>query len=131
MLFRSTITLNRLKKSIIHKKNRLFIDLAVPADIEENITQLDGVRRIGIDYFEKLAQENNALKLDSVDTAGQIIAEETDTLKKDIAFHNYLPFRENAGTAISEKLLYQFKSELDSSQFEAVLEVLKNYKEQL
>ncbi|MGN1086318.1 MAG: glutamyl-tRNA reductase [Porcipelethomonas sp.] len=126
-----TITLNRLKKSLIHKKDRLFIDLAVPADIEENITQLDGVKRIGIDYFEKLAQENNALKLDSVDAAGQIIAEETDTLKKDIAFHNYLPYRENAGTAISEKLLYQFKSELDSSQFEAVLEVLKNYKEQL
>lgn len=124
-----TITLNRLKESLIHKKDRLFIDLAVPADIEENITQLEGVKRIGIDYFEKLAQENNALKLDSVDAAEQIIEEETDTLKKDIAFHNYLPFRENAGTAISEKLLYQLKSELDSSQFAAVLEVLKNYKE--
>lgn len=124
-----TITQNRLRDSLIHKKNRLFIDLAVPADIEENITQLDGIKRIGIDYFEKLAQENNALKLDSVDAAEQIIEEEIDTLKKDIAFHIYLPFRENAGTAISEKLLYQFKSELESSQFEAVLEVLKNYKE--
>lgn len=122
-----TITHNRLRESLMHKKDRLFIDLAVPADIENNITQLDGVRRMGIDYFEKLAQENNALKLDSVDAAEQIIEEEIDTLKKDIAFHNYLPFRENAGAAISEKLLYQFKSELDSSQFEAVLEVLKKF----
>lgn len=127
-----TITLDSLKKALKNKKDRLFIDLAVPSDIDGNITQLEGVRRIGIDYFEKLAQENNAVKLDSVDAAEQIIINEIDTLKKDMVFHDFLPYCEDVCSAISregfEKLLYLLKSDLDSSQFSAVLEVLKQYR---
>lgn len=126
-----TVTLHGLQGALENTKNRLFIDLAVPPDIDEAITQLNGVKRIGIDYFEHLAEENNVLKLDSVESAKHIISDEIDELKKELVFHDFLPYVEHIRSALSEEnpeaLLYKLKSELDSSQLAAVLNVLKNF----
>ena len=59
--------------STMTTKSRLFIDLAVPPDIDENIPKISGVRLITIDCIKQLANENNALKLDSVESAKEII----------------------------------------------------------
>lgn len=82
-----TVTYYDLKKNIKTDKPRLFIDLAVPPDIDGSVAEIKGLKLIGIDYFEKLAKNNNELKLDSVESAKEIIKEESDVLKKDIAFH--------------------------------------------
>lgn len=126
-----TITYHGLKDNLYDSRRRLFIDLAVPPDIDSDIERLKGVKLIGIDYFERLARENNALKLDSVESAKQIIAAEADELKKELDFHDFLPFAENVGKAIADKsfdeLLYRLKSELNSQQLKAVLETLKKF----
>ena len=90
---------------------------------------------IGIDYFEKLAKNNNELKLDSVESAKEIIKEESDVLKKDIAFHFFLPHMESVNNKLSEnsleEILYKFKAELPSEEFIKILDAFKSCGEKI
>lgn len=130
-----TITLYDLKKHISDNKKRLFIDLAVPPDIDNSITDLSGASLINIDYFEQLAKENNALKLDSVDTAKEIIADEINTLKKDLIFHSFLPsldrVKEELADKSLEELIYRMKSESSAEEFSAFINILKTFENQV
>ncbi|MGN1113567.1 MAG: glutamyl-tRNA reductase [Oscillospiraceae bacterium] len=120
-----TITLKDLKNHLSTQKPRLFIDMAVPRDIDRNITKLSQVNLIDIDHFEQLAKENNALRLDSVDIAKDIINSEMDKLKKELAFHDFIPYIQKSASQINEKLIYKLKAELDFHSFSKVLESLK------
>lgn len=126
-----TITQYDLQNCITDAKKRLFIDLAVPPDIDESITKIDGVQLINIDYFQRLAKENNALKIDCIEAAKEIIKEETDTLKKDLIFHDFLPLlskvKENLSDKFLENLIYKMKSDTSSDEFSAFIEVLKAF----
>lgn len=126
-----TITQYDLQNCITDAKKRLFIDLAVPPDIDESITKIGGVQLINIDYFQRLAKENNALKIDSIEAAKEIIKEETDTLKKDLIFHDFLPLlskvKENLSDKFLENLIYKMKSDTSSDEFSAFINVLKEF----
>lgn len=130
-----TVTYYDLKKNIKTDKPRLFIDLAVPPDIDSSVTEIGGLKLIGIDYFEKLAKENNGLKLDSVESAKEIISEECDVLKKDIAFHYFLPYMDSVKNKLSEnsleEILYKFKADLPSEEFIKILDAFKSCGEKL
>ena len=118
-----------LKKNIKTEKSRLFIDLAVPPDIDENIPKISGVRLINIDCIKQLANENNALKLDSVESAKEIIFEEIEVLKKDLAFHEFLPCMQSVKNAMpsdfSEKFIYKLKSDVSAEEFARILEIYR------
>ena len=94
-----------------------------------------GLENPGIDYFEKLAKNNNELKLDSVESAKEIIKEESDVLKKDIAFHFFLPHMESVKNKLSEnsleEILYKFKAELPSEEFIKILDAFKSCGEKI
>lgn len=126
-----TITGYDVKNHLSDNKKRLFIDLAVPPDIDNSIAQLDGVSLVNIDYFQKIARDNNALKIDSVDVAKEMIVEEADTLKKNLIFHEFLPLlnkmKENLADKPIEKLIYKMKSDSSAEEFAAFLNVLKNF----
>lgn len=130
-----TITYYDLKQSIKTDKPRLFIDLAVPPDIDSTVEQIKDLRLIGIDYFEKLAKGNNELKLDSVESAKKIIREECDVLKKDIAFHNFLPYMQTVKNKLSEnsleEIIYKFKANLPSDEFIKILDAFKSCGEKI
>lgn len=130
-----TVTYYDLKKNIKTDKPRLFIDLAVPPDIDGSIAEIKGLKLIGIDYFEKLAKNNNELKLDSVESAKEIIKEESDVLKKDISFHFFLPHMESVKNKLSEnsleEILYKFKAELPSEEFIKILDAFKSCGEKI
>lgn len=130
-----TVTYYDLKKNIKTDKPRLFIDLAVPPDIDGSVAEIKGLKLIGIDYFEKLAKNNNELKLDSVESAKEIIKEESDVLKKDIAFHFFLPHIESVKNKLSEnsleEILYKFKAELPSEEFIKILDAFKSCGEKI
>ena len=127
-----TVTHYDLQKHLTDDRKRLFIDLAVPPDIDNLITQLSGVSLVNIDYFEKLAQDNNNLKIDSVEVAKEMILEEVDTLKKDLIFHEFLPslgsVKENLSDKPVEKIIYRMKSESTAEEFSTFLDVLKTFK---
>ena len=125
-----TVTGYDLRKYADDERARLFIDLAVPPDIDSSITQLNGVRLINIDHFEKLAAENNNLKLECVDEAESIISEEINTLYKDISFHNFLPYFDDIVKGTDgyklDKLIYKMKSHLSAAAFSEFLSVLQS-----
>ncbi len=126
-----TVTLYDLKKHISGDKKRLFIDLAVPPDIDASITDINGVRLINIDYFERLARENNELKADSVYAAKEIISQEIDELKKDMIFHSFLPSIDEVKSALSDKpleeLIYRMKNNASAEEFSAFIKILKTF----
>lgn len=130
-----TVTYYDLNKNIKTDKPRFFIDLAVPPDIDGLVAEIKGLKLIGIDYFEKLAKNNNELKLDSVESAKEIIKEESDVLKKDIAFHFFLPHMESVKNKLSEnsleEILYKFKAELPSEEFIKILDAFKSCGEKI
>lgn len=130
-----TITYYDLKQSIKTDKPRLFIDLAVPPDIDSTVEQIKDLRLIGIDYFEKLAKGNNELKLDSIESAKEIIREECDVLKKDIAFHIFLPYMQTVKNKLSEnsleEIIYKFKANLPSDEFIKILDAFKSCGEKI
>ena len=125
-----TVTGYDLRQFADNERTRLFIDLAVPPDIDSSITQLNGVRLINIDHFEKLAAENNNLKLECVDEAESIISEEINTLYKDISFHNFLPYFDDIVKGTDgyklDKLIYKMKSHLSAAAFSEFLSVLQS-----
>ena len=118
-----TITYNELENNLITQKKRLFIDLAVPHDIDRKICDDENIRLIGIDYFEELAKENNIKKYDSVETAKKYIADEIEVLEKELAMHDFVS-RENID--INElKVLGKLKQKLNAEQFSAVLKAME------
>ncbi len=123
-----TVTSNRLKAALKSDKPRLLIDLAVPPDIERSVTKIDGVRLIGIDDLGELARRGNELKMTAAEQAGDIITEELDELKKKLAFHDFMPFlddaRREAEKLTFEGMLYRLRDGLTAEQFSAVLDVL-------
>lgn len=125
-----TVTAGKLKKSLKTLKPRLFIDLAVPPDIERASEKIEGTRLVDIDYFERLAAENNALKLDSAVQAEEIIKAEAEVLEKELAFHYFLPrmnkVRSWAETKTVETALYELRDEMSLQGFFSLLDALKN-----
>ena len=102
-----TLTAVELKKVISDDKERLFIDLAVPPDIDRRIKQIGNTALINIDDIEGLARENKQLKLDSVSQAEQIITQETDVLQKDLLFHAFVPHMAKLFGDTAESVIYK------------------------
>lgn len=129
-----TITLCDLKNNLADERKRLFIDLAVPPDIDDSIIKLKGIQLINIDYFERLAKENNQIKINSVDAAESIIKSSVDTLLKDLIFHDFLPrlgkVKKGLANKSLEELIYRMKSDTCADEFSAFINVLKTFERQ-
>lgn len=124
-----TITAGKAGEAMKTPKSRLYLDVSVPADIDEKIALMDHCRLISIDDFKTLAERNNALKQQAVQDAQEILMQETETLYKVLAFHNVSGkmdgWKEKYRDYSFEKLLFKLRDELDSDSFESVLEALE------
>ena len=122
------LTTEKLRKHISENRKRLFIDLAVPPDIESTISLLEGIRLLSIDHFSTLAAKNNETRLGCAVEAEDIIAEELDEMQKKLIFHSFLPHMKRTASFMekipTEKLIYLMKSELDSSGLQKMLNAL-------
>lgn len=108
-------------------KPQLFIDLAIPRDIDPAAAEIPGVTLRSVDYFQILAADNDQLKHDSVEQAKQMISEDIDELKKTLLMHDIQPKLRSSGALSgmsAEELFYKLRSGLDSCAFSAVAEVV-------
>lgn len=123
-----TVTAGKAGEAMRTPKHRLFLDVSVPADIDEKIALMENCRLISIDDFKQLAEKNNELKKQAVLDAQEILAQETDALYKTLSFHKAAQkldgWKEKYAGYSFEKLLFKLRDELDSNSFEAVLEAL-------
>lgn len=123
-----TVMLDEIEKRDISPRKRLFIDIAVPRDIDENIARLENTRLVTIDDFETIARENNRLKLQAVDWAVEICGKYQDELYRDIIFHREFGSGELIDlnkTVDMAKLIYRAKKEMDSSGFSQLVKIMK------
>lgn len=114
------------KKSV---KQRLFIDLAVPRDMDIKIGRLASCELKDIDYFKELAADNNLAKISEMKKAEWLLEDKIEEVSKVIAFQNFRKKYEERMNVLSEKdanwLLYKLKDSLDSKAFEQVLQVVE------
>ena len=109
-------------------KERLFIDISMPPDMDAEIGRLERCRLVALDEIKSLAEENNRLKQQAMADAEEILAEELEMLGKILSFHRFTEadrnWKERYAQCPAEKLLYLLRDELDSASFEAVVQVL-------
>lgn len=119
-----TLTVDSLKKRIQTQKPRLFIDLAVPRDIDEAVRCLPDTVLLQIDDFKKTAQRNSAIKTNALKTAADLINEDIDMLLKELAFHSMLPEIQKIQHNAVRRFIYQFRDTATAEELESFLGVL-------
>ena len=122
-----TLTYGKLKNLNLDDRARLFVDLAVPKDMDEDIENISGSQLISIDDFNSIAKENNKLKYTEKENGEAIIEEAINTLLKDLTFHIYRETYESINKAYEgtfEQFVYKFKSIANAKEFESFINVI-------
>ncbi|MDE6388283.1 MAG: glutamyl-tRNA reductase [Lachnospiraceae bacterium] len=126
-----TLTAEQVKKAMKSEKERLFMDISMPPDLDEDIAGIDGCRLITLDDINRLAEKNNRLKQQALTDAEEILDEDLDKICKVLAFHRFTEmntdWKEKYSGCTAEKLLYLLRDELSSGAFEEVLGVLGEF----
>lgn len=101
---------------------RLFLDLAVPYDIDKKLGELSGITLYDIDYFRELSRENQNLKQGELEKVKGILAEcEEDTVKK-LCLHEFHAQWAGEEADWFWKMIYYLKDTLSGEEFETVLQ---------
>lgn len=123
-----TLTAGRVQKAIRTGKERLFLDISMPPDLDVQIGKLAHCRLVALDDVKGLARENNRRKQQAFADAEEILEEELEKLCKTLAFHRFteadVQWKERYAGCSGEKLLYLLRDGLDSGSFERVLQTL-------
>ncbi|MCI8703507.1 MAG: glutamyl-tRNA reductase [Anaerotignum sp.] len=129
-----TVTKKQLEPALRREKERLFLDISVPPDIDREIQTLPGVHLRNIDAFRELAKTNNDLKQQEAVQAERMIQQGLDEWKRDVLLHGFLPelpaVKAKMAEIPFEKLVYRAKADMDAGQFEALLAVLRGMEEE-
>lgn len=124
-----TITYYELAGSIHTDKERLFIDLSVPIDIDKNVVKVNKATLRDIDYFDQASTQNILIKEQETCQARVIIDECLDEIKKELIFREFLqdiPEVSKAVEALSfEKTLYEIKNKANSDELKVLLGLLR------
>jgi len=86
-----TIALEEYTNAVKLRKPRIFIDLAVPPDVDKRLENEQNVTLYNIDYFETLSKTNNLLKKREAETATEVLNSFVDDTLKELNFHEFLP----------------------------------------
>ena len=112
-----TITRDMLEKSLIARKERIFIDLAVPRDMDEEISGITGVRYFNMDQLETAADENLDKRMTEAVKAREMIHHYVMEFEKWYEFRKALPV---------VKDIQKYADELSREKAEKVIGKLKN-----
>ena len=132
-----TLTGTKVKERLRTDKTRVFVDLAVPVDIEESIAEFPRTFFYNMDDFTELAEANNRAKKEAVQQAGEILEEYEEDFMCWMIFQQAVPrlqevkqwMEEEAekkgfGKAI-DKLFYRIRENADPEELEAFVNCLR------
>ena len=107
-------------------KKRLFMDLAMPKDMDPDIADIDGCTLQDIDYIRMLSRENNESKVRTLTELEPWLLAQVDEIMKNIAFSR---FNREHGDVMAQlkttdgaKLVYKLKGQLGYEAFEKMLD---------
>ena len=111
-------------------KPRLFLDLAIPRDIDAEIGRLSSCVVKDLDYIKSLASENNRKKISEAKKIELLIEEHVDEMQKLLAFRTFVGTRKDITEKLGEKsamwLLYRLKDVLDAQDLNHVLKGIED-----
>lgn len=123
-----TVTCKELSEHLTGSRKRLFLDVAVPVDMDPEIRTLEGAVLYDIDHFEAISRNNSQIKLKELDRARAILEEDLDEAVKEVAFHPYIGKMARWKEAFSGKgldtLLYRIRDHVSSEELKVVLKTL-------
>ena len=125
---RYTISAGESAMKELSDKPRLFVDLAVPRDIDRDVLNIKGASLVTIDAIEEFARENNEIKAADAKKAEKIIADEMDELSKTLCFHEFIPEFKKMRESISndfEKFLFQYRNLATAEEFKSFLNIIR------
>lgn len=110
-------------------KRRLFVDMAVPRDIDRAVMGISNCELVDIDDFKRAAACNNEIKLRETDKAKLILAEKLEETKKSI----YMSVFMDRDAAVFAKwkdksfgsVFYRLKDQISAEQLKALMEALR------
>ena len=117
-------------------KKRVFFDLAVPADIEPEMSQVPETVCYSMEDMQELARQNNAAKLEALPKAKAILSKYEEQFVKNMAFGEALPaiaaLSERAQEALGQESAYslvhkfvcQAKKNCDADEFVQFTKIL-------
>ncbi len=107
-------------------KRRLFLDLAMPKDIDPAVSDVDGCVLRDIDYIRTLSRENNESRAKTITEMEPWLISQVDEIMKNIAFSR---FNREHGDVMAQlkttdgaKLVYKLKGQLEYKAFEKMLD---------
>ena len=111
-------------------KPRLFLDLAIPRDIDAEIGRLSSCVVKDLDYIKSLASENNRKKISEAKKIELLIEEHVDEMQKLLAFRTFVGTRKDIMEKLEGKsamwLLYRLKDVLDAQDLNHVLKGIED-----
>lgn len=110
----------------MHHKRRLFLDLAMPKDIDPSVSEVDGCVLRDIDYIRTLSRENNENRAKTITEMEPWLISQVDEIMKNIAFSR---FNREHGDVMAKlktidgaKMVYRLKGQLEYEAFEKMLD---------
>lgn len=112
------------------QKDRLFLDLAMPRDIDDELDGRAGCQVKNMDYIKALARENNTKKVSEAKKIEFLLRERVDEIGKRIRMQHFYrehgDVMEELGKKNASWLLYHLRDTLSGRMFEEVLGSLEN-----
>ena len=133
-----TLTKEHIKDNWDTESKKIFVDLAVPCDIDERIGSLDGASYYNMDDMKKYAVENNEKKKLSIEKANEMIKEGVEKfLKWELFQENWKVFSDAAKSLekeiarIGEKktlehLFYKIRDNGSLEALQSLIDTLSN-----
>lgn len=122
-----TLVRDELAEAVkMHHKRRLFLDLAMPRDIDPSVSEVDGCVLRDIDYIRTLSRENNENRAKTITEMEPWLISQVDEIMKNIAFSR---FNREHGDVMAQlkttdgaKLVYKLKGQFEYEAFEKMLD---------
>ncbi len=119
-----TVTVKRFRESVKQVKPRLFIDLAVPRDIQEEMKEQPDITLKNIDDFQLICKENNDLKLQELKRGERIKKQGIDDTEKELLYHELrqdIPaMAETFAHTSFERILYKLRDNASAAEFAVI-----------
>ena len=129
-----TITYEACRDAVRTEKERLFLDIAVPRDMDPDLVLLEGASLKNIDFFEKTAIDHDGQKKEGKRQAEDLIRIQCQEMEKDLVFHGFRPLLEDFTHWLEGKsarqLFYLLKDCADAGELRTLLAVSKRLMEE-
>lgn len=125
-----TFFAKKTREYINDDNRRLFIDLAIPRDIEEDIGEIPGCTLKNMDYIKSLAKENNDKKITEAKKIELLALKKVEDIEKVLIFRDFIEKNEEKMDYLKQKdaawLLYYLREHADFDSFKNILETLED-----